>query len=146
MSTAKQSESIGTTDCVLVDRYRLEALIGAGAAGSVYRARDLLSGERCAIKRMKATKAIDEQDRQRFINEGTHLAQLCHPSIVAVREFHVEKGGSPLLVMELLEGEDLLALLQRRGRLPLAQVLDILSAVGSALHAAHSVDIIHREL
>jgi serine/threonine-protein kinase len=131
---------------ILRGRYRLEALIGLGATSAVYRALDLKTGRMWAIKLMRAVNEVDSLAWQRFVNEGAIISQLCHPNIVAVREFDLDSTGRPFLVMEYLLGEDLLSLLERKVRLPVDEALDIAQQIGSALATAHAMEVVHRDI
>lgn len=131
---------------ILRGRYRLEALIGHGSSGAVYRALELKTHRTWAIKLMNVASEVDGLAWQRFVNEGSIISQFCHPNIVAVREFDLDAAGRPFLVMEYLQGEDLLSLLERRIRLPVDEALDIAQQVGSALSTAHALDIVHRNI
>jgi len=129
----------------LLNRFRLEAQIGCGATGVVYRATDLKEGTLSAVKLLLPRAQSDEQLRQRFENEARIVAQLSHPNIVSVKSFHVDSSDRLFLVMELLQGEDLDSYLRRRGRLPLSEVLQILTQAARGLNAAHQLDVVHRE-
>lgn len=149
MSSQPIPPSCSSTDAlgqILRGRYRLESLIGLGASSTVYRALDLKTGCSRAIKRMRTSAVSDGLPGRRFRDEGAILSQLCHPNIVAAYELDVDDAGLPFLVMEYLQGEDLLSLLQRRVRLSLAEALDITQQVGCALSAAHAMEIAHRDI
>ena len=143
VSNAKQSSAIGR---VLAGRYRVEGVLGRGAMGSVYRAVDEENGRVCAIKLMHQFATLDERAYLRFIHEAQIVAQLFHPNIVEVWGFDRDEDGTPILAMELLEGQDLHNLLSEKSRLPLPRVLEIVRAVGTALHAAHSAGVLHRDI
>lgn len=131
---------------VLADRYQIEGVLGQGSMGTVFRARDLRLGTLCAIKMLHKSALKEEADFQRFANEAAIIAQLFHPNIVEVSEFHRDERGGPFLVMELLHGIDLHSHLARGCQLPLARVQLIVRQVASALHAAHSLGIVHRDI
>ena len=131
---------------VLSQRYRVEAVLGRGAVGSVYRATDLSSGRPCAIKILHAAAGEDADAHARFVNEGQIIAQLFHPHIVDLQEFGTDADGTQFLAMELLSGPTLLDVIRHGKRLPLSRVVEIARQVGSALHAAHSVGIVHRDI
>jgi len=131
---------------VLADRYRIEAVLGRGAVGAVYRATDLRTRRPCAIKILHAAVGEDTDAHARFVNEGQVVAQLFHPNIVEMQEFGTAEDGMPFLVMEMLQGPTLLDVVRGAARLPLPRVIDIARQVGSALHAAHSVGIVHRDI
>jgi eukaryotic-like serine/threonine-protein kinase len=130
---------------VLRGRYRIEGRLGSGAMGTVFRAVDLRRGAKVAIKVVPRLSPSSE-DYQRFCNEARIAAHLRHPNVVDVHEFNLTEKGIPFLVMELLEGEDLFDHLQRVRTLPPAQALPLLRQVGSALHAAHGIGIVHRDI
>jgi serine/threonine-protein kinase len=131
---------------VLAGRYRIEAVLGRGAVGAVYRTLDLQTQTACATKVLHASLGEDDDAHVRFENEGRVIAQLFHPNIVELLEFGRDRDGTPFLVMELLAGPTLLELIRGGGRLPLSRVVDIARQIGSALHAAHSVGIVHRDI
>lgn len=131
---------------VLAGRYQIEGAIGTGSMGTVFRARDLRLGSLCAIKMLHKAALKEEADYQRFANEAAIIAQLFHPNIVEVSEFHRDERGGPFLVMELLHGIDLHSHLGGGRKLPLARVQLVVRQVASALHAAHSLGIVHRDI
>src|ERR1700674_1605003 len=114
--------------------YQIEAPIGAGGMGSVYRAVDTRLGRKVAIK------ICAQQFSGRFEREARAISSLNHPHICTL--FDV---GPNYLVMELVEGETLAARLQK-GRLPMAAVLRYAAEIADALAAAHALGIIHRDL
>ncbi len=143
MASSKNSSIIGR---VLAGRYRVEGVLGRGAMGSVYRAVDQENNRVCAIKLMLQFATIDERSYLRFVHEAQIVAQLYHPNIVEVWGFDRDEDGTPILAMELLEGQDLHQVISSEPRLPLRRVLEILRAVGGALHAAHSAGVLHRDI
>ncbi len=143
MTQAPQKQMVGR---VLAGRYHIEGVLGRGAMGSVYRARDTQTNRICAIKLMAQFASLDESAYLRFIQEAQIVAQLYHPNIVQVYGFDRDEDGTPILAMELLEGDDLHTLLYDQPRMPLERTLEILRAVGQALHAAHSVGVLHRDI
>lgn len=143
MTQAPQKQMVGR---VLAGRYHIEGVLGRGAMGSVYRARDTQTNRICAIKLMAQFASLDESAYLRFIQEAQIVAQLYHPNIVQVYGFDRDEDGTPILAMELLEGDDLHTLLYDQPRMSLERTLEILRAVGQALHAAHSVGVLHRDI
>jgi serine/threonine-protein kinase len=83
---------------------------------------------------------------RRFQDEARIISALRHPHIVQVTDFDCDKDGTPFIVMELLEGEDLHHRLATLGRMPLNQVLTLALQVSSALQAAHDKGIVHRDI
>ncbi|MFO0575844.1 MAG: protein kinase [Polyangia bacterium] len=131
---------------VLAGRYRLEALLGVGAMGEVFRAHDLRQHRPCAVKLVCPDAVLNLRAHRRFLNEAQLIARLFHPNIVEVREFNEDDDGTKFLVLELLEGEDLYEVLLREGRIQPIRSCSILRAVGAALQYAHDLGIVHRDI
>lgn len=134
---------IGT---IVADSYRIERLLGKGGMGAVYLAKHIRLPRQVAIKFLHKSAAAEPEAFARFRREAEITSSLHHPSILEVQDFNQLPDGTPYLVMEFLEGEDLDARLQRRGRLPLGETLAIVKAVGAGLQAAHKRQIVHRDL
>jgi eukaryotic-like serine/threonine-protein kinase len=125
-------------------RYEVQAEIGDGAMGRVYRGFDPLARRMVAIKTIKSellTKNASEEYVRRFQREAQAAGRLSHPHIVTI--FDV---GENYFVMEFLEGETLYALLARQGRLGLHAALGIIDPVADAIDYAHRNGIIHRDI
>src|SRR3954463_2682549 len=122
---------------VIVDRFELEKLAGAGGMGEVWRARDRLSNSIVALKRL-----LGDADPSRFMREGALLAELRHPGVVAYVAHGVTGTGELYLAMEWLEGGDLSQRLQQ-GALGIAGTATILRRTAEALAQAHSRGIVH---
>jgi serine/threonine protein kinase len=130
---------------VVADRYRLERKLGAGGMGSVWLATDLSLDSTCAIKLVDPDKVGNEEVRVRFQREARAAAQIRSANVVDVFD-HGLWQSVPFIVMEYLEGEDLGARLDRKGRLDLRETYDIVSQVSRALVRAHAMGIVHRDL
>ncbi len=128
---------IGT---LLNERYRLDAEIGRGGMGVVYRGLDTLLERPVAVKLMSAA-ALDTEGRARLLHEARAAASLNHPNIVSVHDAG-EADGSPFVVMELVEGESL----HERRPQDLDEIISIARQVCAALEHAHAHGIIHRDL
>jgi serine/threonine protein kinase len=124
--------------------YEIVSLLGAGAMGEVYRARDTNLGRMAAIKVLPDAFLQDPERRARFQREAKLLAALTHPNIAAVYGWE-ERGGSSALVMELVEGRGLDDLIPRNG-MPLDKALDFAIQIARGLEAAHRNGIVHRDL
>jgi serine/threonine protein kinase/tetratricopeptide (TPR) repeat protein len=126
---------------VLAGRFHIEARLGAGGMGEVYRARDATLRRLVAIKRTQC--AGSEADRKRFLLEGQRASALNHPGIAAIYDVFSE-GGEVYLVMEYVEGETLRARLARP--LSLDEFRRIGGEFAAALAAAHDGGILHRDI
>jgi eukaryotic-like serine/threonine-protein kinase len=124
--------------------YEVEAPLGSGGMGEVYRARDGRLGRTVALKLLPARLATDADALSRFEQEARAASALSHPNVVTVFDVGQE-GGRPWLAMELVPGDSLRHLL-RRGPLPLRQALDLACQLADALAAAHARGIVHRDL
>jgi Tol biopolymer transport system component len=124
--------------------YEVQALIGAGGMGEVYRAREAELGRDVAIKVLPSDVAHDPDRLSRFRREAQLLASLNHPNIAAIYGI-AEDGAIRGLVLELVEGPSLEDRL-RHGRLPITDALSIARQIADALTAAHDAGIIHRDL
>ena len=127
------------------DRYRLDAELGRGAMGVVYRGTDQLLGRPVAIKMLPGEFSRAEQLRRLFLDEARALAALNHPYVVQVYDLG-ELDGSLFLAMELVEGESLEKVLERTQLLPMERVARVLDQLGQALEAAHGRGIVHRDV
>ena len=124
--------------------YEVNAPIGEGGMGQVYRAMDTTLGRQVAIKILPDTFASDPERLARFEREARTLASLNHPHIAAIYGFE-KSAGVHALVMELVEGEDLSQRIAR-GAIPFDEALPIARQIADALEAAHEQGIIHRDL
>ena len=125
--------------------YEILSLIGSGAMGRVYLARDAQLGRRVAIKVMNPVKARDPAARRRFIRESQAAAAVEHPHIMTIHQVGEERG-LPFIVMQHLQGRTL-AELQRSGdRLPIGDVLRIGREIAEGLAAAHACSLVHRDI
>jgi serine/threonine-protein kinase len=130
----------------LIDgKYELEALLGKGGMGEVWTARNETLGVRRAVKLIRADAgSADSTDR--LLHEAQAAARLADPAIVRVFDFGKTRWGDPYIVMEMLEGEDLMSVINRRERLSPTKAVRVLLPVIRALGAAHAHGIVHRDL
>src|SRR5262245_54057549 len=124
--------------------YKIEALIGRGGMGAVYRAIDTSLGRAVALKVLPREMADDVDRLERFRREARMLAALNHPNIVTIYSVDQE-NDIHFLTMELVVGTSLDRLINGPA-LAIDRVRDIASAVAAALAAAHGKGIIHRDL
>ena len=128
---------------LIADRFRLDAAIGAGAMGVVFRARDEACGGQCVA--VKALRHDSASHTERFLREAAGLLQLNHPALVRYVAHGVSAQAEPYLAMEWIEGPTLAEQLAATGLTPVASVklaLRVLDGLG-ALHAA---GIVHRDI
>lgn len=131
----------------LIDgKYRIIRLMGEGGMGSVYEARHEVIGQRYALKCLHAQHATNADFVQRIIREAQAASAIGSEHIVYITDGGQTADGSPFLVMEYLEGEDLGEVLKREGRLEQSRALGLVIQVCQALSAAHKRGIIHRDL
>ncbi|GAA1286509.1 protein kinase domain-containing protein [Saccharothrix xinjiangensis] len=130
-------------DEVIAGRYRLVSLLGRGAAGVVWRARDERLGRDVAVKFLGAGDSPDAVER--IVREGRVAAKVRHPHAISVHDV-VEHGGKPCLVMEYLPSRTLAELVDERGPLPEVLVAGVGWQVASALASAHAVGVVHRDV
>ena len=124
--------------------YEITARLGEGGMGEVYRARDSRLDRDVAIKVLPAAFTEDADRLARFEREAKLLAQLHHPNIASIFGLE-ESSGVRALVMELVEGDDLSALIAR-GPMPPGEALPIAKQIAEALETAHEQGIVHRDL
>src|SRR5882724_729130 len=128
---------------ILQNRYLIKDRVGEGGMGAVYRA---LDQEFDAIVAVKETLCDDTALREQFKREATILYKLRHPSLPCVTN-HFSEGTGQFLVMDYVEGEDLMALLTRnRGPIPVNQVITWAEELLDTIEYLHSEKIIHRDL
>ena len=124
--------------------YEVRELLGKGGMGEVYRARDRRLDRDVALKVISDAIAHDSSARTRFEREAKAIAALTHPNILSIFDFSKDHDHW-YAVTELLQGETLRERLDR-GKLTIAETIEIVSAVASGLIAAHDRAIIHRDL
>ena len=124
--------------------YKIEAIVGNGGMGQVFRARDTRLGRTVAIKLIRSDLAERGDFRHRFNREARAISALNHFHICSLHDIG-EQDGAPYLVMEYVEGETLAAIL-KAGPVPLERALLYASQIADALASAHSQGIVHRDL
>src|SRR6516164_1350982 len=124
--------------------YEVQAPLGAGGMGEVYRARDTRLDRTVAIKILVSHLSSSPELKQRMEREARAISALNHPSICQLYDIG-SQDGTDFLVMEFLEGETLADRLSK-GAMPLSEVLKTGTAVAEALAFAHRQGIVHRDL
>jgi serine/threonine protein phosphatase PrpC/predicted Ser/Thr protein kinase len=125
-------------------RYRLVELLGRGGMGEVWRAFDTVTNRLVALKVLPAHLVDDEMFQQRFRREARAAAGLNEPHVVPIHDFG-EIDGRLYVNMRLIAGQDLQTLLDD-GPLEPARAVGIIEQIASALHAAHRVGLVHRDV
>jgi len=127
------------------DQFTVEAELGGGAFGTVYRGRQLGLDRIVAIKVPTHEIAADPVMAKRFAREARSAAKIQHPGVVAIHAVGELADGRPYLVMQLVEGEPLHHILDD-GPIPATRALRIVRAVASALSETHAAGVVHRDL
>jgi len=129
----------------IADRYELTRKLGEGGMGSVWAALDGKLRREVAVKLVTERIADSERALARFEREAMAVARLRSPHIAQVYDYGVE-DGSPYIIMELLEGQDLKVKLGREGSLDIVETAKIVVQACKALHTAHNAGVVHRDL
>jgi serine/threonine-protein kinase len=127
-------------------KYRLERIVAAGGMGVVVEATNLRLDQRVAIKFMSPQLATEDTSVRRFLQEARSAARIRSEHVVRVFDADTLETGTPYIVMELLEGEDLSVMLERRGWLPPSEAVDYVLQACEAIAEAHRLGIVHRDL
>lgn len=130
----------------ILGRFRIDRLLGIGGMGTVYAVWDEVYQTRAAVKVMAGEVRASEVYRRRLLREAEAASLVAHPNVVRIYEVLTRRDGSPVIVMELLDGASLSELLAKQDRLSLEVTSCILLQVVSATGAAHAQGVIHRDL
>jgi serine/threonine-protein kinase len=142
-NTPEADEYIGKT---LAKKYRVEALIGEGGMGKVYRTRQLALDKPVVLKVLRQSLLSDERTVARFQREAKAASRLNHPNSISILDFGQAEDGALFIAMEFVQGQDLHQLLSKEWPLAESRVVRIVSQVLSALSDAHGAGVIHRDL
>lgn len=126
--------------------YTVIEWIGNGGMGSVYRAVQESLGREVALKIISPALAAEPTFAARFEREARSLARLSHPNIVTIHDSGTTPDGRMFLAMEWVQGRDLATRLKEQGTLDPAEALGLIRQLCEALHAAHELGIIHRDV
>jgi len=130
----------------IADKFRIEAMVGRGAMGCVYKATQLNLKKTVAIKVLNPNRPADGAFASRFKREAKAASRLDHPNSLRVIDFGEDEGGLLYIAMEFLLGKDLLQILRVEYPLGRDRIISILSQVLAALAVAHEMGVIHRDL
>jgi len=132
-----------------IGKYEVLGVIGQGAMGVVYKARDPLMNRLVALKKLSVSALLsgerEEEFKARFIQEAHAAGNLKHPNIVTIYDVDLAEGV-PFMAMEYLEGGSLAAWMKSNGAMPLARAVPLVRAVGLGLAYAHKRGIVHRDI
>ena len=142
-SSEQPADLLGRT---IGGKFLIEAILGSGAMGVVYRARQTGLDKVVAIKVMHTGLAFDKTFAARFHREAKAASRLDHPNSIRVLDFGQEPDGLLYIAMDYLDGRDLLDVINAEWPLSVARMVDILSQALSALAIAHDLGILHRDL
>ena len=131
---------------LLDNKYAVERVIGRGGAGYVVAAQHVRLSRRVALKFLRPELATQPDLCRRFLREARAAAQLTGNHVVRILDADTLSTGQPYLVMEYLEGEDIAALLRRRGQLPVAEAVGYILQACQAVSEAHALRIVHRDI
>jgi serine/threonine-protein kinase len=141
-----EADPASLVDTVLDGQYQMEALLGKGGMGAVYRARHILLGDRVAIKVLPPEVRTNAEWLRRFRREGQAARRFRHPNAVTVYDLRTAADGTIYMVMEYVEGHTLDLAIKTRGRFSAAEALEVLTPIMSVLDTAHSMGVVHRDL
>ncbi len=139
---AVEAFAVGT---VLDGKFVIQAVIGEGGMGTVFRATQIALERPVAIKVIRPSLLLVPGVVERLRREALAVARLRHPSVVAIYDFCTTPNGA-YLVMELVEGESLADAILRTGRMAVPHAVGIIQQIAAAVHAAHQVGVVHRDL
>jgi serine/threonine protein kinase len=140
-STRSRGAHSGST----LGNYQLESLLGDGAMGEVYRARDRETGRSVAVKVLIESKTQNPSVRDRFEREWRVMQGISHPNVISLLDWPKHKHGLLYFAMELLDGETLYHRLERE-KVPLEVAVTIFVQLAEALTAVHAAGIVHRDV
>lgn len=141
-SSSRPDAMVGRT---LKGQYRIEAQLGQGAMGVVYRGTQLALGKTVAIKMIRADILVTKDSHDRFQREAQVLSKLLHPGIAQVLDFGIEEG-TPFLVMEFVDGKELTDVMKLEGPMAPIRAIAIIRQLAAALEEAHRNGIVHRDI
>jgi serine/threonine-protein kinase len=129
-----------------IGSYHLDVLIGRGAMGEIYQARNTLTGADAAVKLLHPTALGDPMYVKRFLREAQAAASLVSPNVVRVFDIGTTDAEVPYIAMERLYGQDLATEIRTKGHLSLSEVRMLVSQIAVGLEAARLKEIVHRDL
>ena len=143
---AQETPILNPSEGDILGGVRLVKKLGEGSMATVYRAELVDGGAPLAVKVLKAELCFNLDAMRRFDKEALVAKRVRHPSLVEISDVFHPEGYPPVLIMELLEGDDLSVAVANRGSLPVDQTIEIAIQLCGALEALHGQSIVHRDL
>src|SRR5947207_4714742 len=131
---------------VLGGRYKLDERIASGGMGDVWKGTDEVLGRTVAIKILLPSLLDEPGFAERFRGEARTMATINHPGVVDIYDYGSDPAAGAYLVMEYVEGDALSRTLARVGRLTPARTMALVAQAADALHAAHEMGVLHRDV
>lgn len=141
-----ETEAQALVGALVADRYRVEALLGEGAMGAVYRAEHIHMQKAVALKVLHSTTSQNPEVVRRFEREAVAAGRVEHPNVAGATDFGRLEDGSFYLVLEFIDGQSLGQLIENEAPLEVERACRITIQIAAALAAAHSAGIVHRDL
>src|ERR1044071_799504 len=141
-----EADPASIVNTVLDGQYQMEALLGKGGMGAVYRARHILLGDRVAIKVLPPEVRTNAEWLRRFRREVQAARRFRHPNSVTVYDLRTAADGTIYMVMEYVEGHTLDHEIKTRGKFSAKEAFEILTPIMSVLDTAHAMGVVHRDL